>query len=168
MVRRGTRFCSRLGFTSCTDISSNARVALLRSAAVLVRVPRARSRHRGRSAVRRRLPRLIAHGAAPHWADVARALLHDPSGKAAQQAIQSCILRITRLTRPKLRASIEAQLGTEAMKKFVSTYDRAIQEGEARGKVKGRRRKDEVTLFKSVGSAIEDFAAAILVWKGLR
>jgi alanine dehydrogenase len=37
-----------------------------------------------------------------------------------------------------------------------------------RGKVKGRRRKDEITLFKSVGSAIEDFAAAMLVWRRLR
>jgi alanine dehydrogenase len=37
-----------------------------------------------------------------------------------------------------------------------------------RGKVKGRRRNDEITLFKSVGSAIEDFAAAVLVWKAFR
>jgi alanine dehydrogenase len=37
-----------------------------------------------------------------------------------------------------------------------------------RGKVKGRRRKDEITLFKSVGTAIEDFAAAMLVWKAFR
>lgn len=36
-----------------------------------------------------------------------------------------------------------------------------------RGKVKGRRRKDEITLFKSVGSAIEDLSAAMLVWRGL-
>lgn len=34
-----------------------------------------------------------------------------------------------------------------------------------RGKVKGRRRRDEITLFKSVGSAIEDLAAAMLVWR---
>jgi len=37
-----------------------------------------------------------------------------------------------------------------------------------RGKVKGRRRQDEITLFKSVGTAIEDLAAAILVWRQLR
>jgi ornithine cyclodeaminase len=36
-----------------------------------------------------------------------------------------------------------------------------------RGQVKGRRRKDEVTLFKSVGTAIEDLAAAMLVWREL-
>jgi ornithine cyclodeaminase len=36
-----------------------------------------------------------------------------------------------------------------------------------RGKVKGRRRKDEITLFKSTGLAIEDLAAAMLVWRGL-
>jgi ornithine cyclodeaminase len=37
-----------------------------------------------------------------------------------------------------------------------------------RGKVEGRRRKDEITLFKSVGTAIEDLAAAMLVWERLR
>ena len=37
-----------------------------------------------------------------------------------------------------------------------------------RGKVKGRKRKDEITLFKSVGNAIEDLAAAMLVWRKLR
>lgn len=37
-----------------------------------------------------------------------------------------------------------------------------------RGTVKGRRRKDEITLFKSVGTAIEDLAAAILVWNSLK
>ncbi len=34
-----------------------------------------------------------------------------------------------------------------------------------RGTVSGRRSGDEITLFKSVGSAIEDLAAAILVWR---
>ena len=37
-----------------------------------------------------------------------------------------------------------------------------------RGKAKGRKRKDEITLFKSVGNAVEDLAAAMLVWKKLR
>jgi len=36
-----------------------------------------------------------------------------------------------------------------------------------RGKKKGRGRKDEITLFKSVGTAIEDLAAAMLVWQRL-
>jgi alanine dehydrogenase len=39
--------------------------------------------------------------------------------------------------------------------------------GLCRGKVKGRRKADEITLFKSVGTAIEDLAAAMLVWRGL-
>jgi ornithine cyclodeaminase/alanine dehydrogenase-like protein (mu-crystallin family) len=30
---------------------------------------------------------------------------------------------------------------------------------------RGRRSKDEITLFKSIGAAIEDLAAAILVWR---
>lgn len=34
-----------------------------------------------------------------------------------------------------------------------------------RGDAKGRRRASEITLFKSVGTAIEDLAAAMLVWR---
>lgn len=37
-----------------------------------------------------------------------------------------------------------------------------------RGKVKGRTSASQITLFKSVGTALEDLAAAILVWKSLR
>jgi len=37
-----------------------------------------------------------------------------------------------------------------------------------RGKAKGRKRENEITLFKSVGAAIEDLAAAMLVWKRLK
>jgi alanine dehydrogenase len=37
-----------------------------------------------------------------------------------------------------------------------------------RGKAKGRRRKDEITLFKSTGLALEDLAAAMLMWRGLK
>jgi len=33
-----------------------------------------------------------------------------------------------------------------------------------RGKAKGRRKADEITLFKSVGTAIEDLVAAMVVW----
>jgi len=36
-----------------------------------------------------------------------------------------------------------------------------------RGKAKGRTSAKQITLFKSVGSAIEDLAAAVLVWRGL-
>jgi ornithine cyclodeaminase len=35
------------------------------------------------------------------------------------------------------------------------------------GKAKGRRKAEEITLFKSVGTAIEDLAAAVLVWQAL-
>lgn len=37
----------------------------------------------------------------------------------------------------------------------------------AQGRHKGRASADEITLFKSVGTALEDLAAAILVWEGL-
>jgi ornithine cyclodeaminase len=36
-----------------------------------------------------------------------------------------------------------------------------------RGKVKGRTAASQITLFKSVGTAIEDLATAMLVWNGL-
>jgi ornithine cyclodeaminase len=50
-----------------------------------------------------------------------------------------------------------------------------IREGDIRGDLfdlcrgvaKGRRSADEITLFKSVGTAIEDLAAAMLVWSRL-
>jgi alanine dehydrogenase len=37
-----------------------------------------------------------------------------------------------------------------------------------RRKAKGRKRKDEITLFKSTGLALEDLAAATLVWNGVK
>ena len=37
-----------------------------------------------------------------------------------------------------------------------------------RGKAKGRTSDRHITLFKSVGTAIEDLAAAMLVWRGLK
>jgi ornithine cyclodeaminase len=36
-----------------------------------------------------------------------------------------------------------------------------------RGEAKGRKTRSEITLFKSVGTAIEDLAAAMLVWRRL-
>lgn len=36
-----------------------------------------------------------------------------------------------------------------------------------RSEVKGRKKADEITLFKSVGTAIEDLVAAMLVWRSL-
>ena len=36
-----------------------------------------------------------------------------------------------------------------------------------RGEAKGRTKASEITLFKSVGTAIEDLAAAMLVWRGI-
>lgn len=49
------------------------------------------------------------------------------------------------------------------------TYDRSKVRGDlfalARGEIAGRRGPDEITLFKSIGTAIEDLAAAQLVWQ---
>ena len=38
----------------------------------------------------------------------------------------------------------------------------------ARGTAPGRRSADQITLFKSVGNAIEDLAAAVAVWRRLQ
>ena len=35
------------------------------------------------------------------------------------------------------------------------------------GKVKGRTKPSDITLFKSVGASVEDLAAAMLVWRSL-
>ena len=37
-----------------------------------------------------------------------------------------------------------------------------------RGRAAGRSAADEITMFKSVGTAIEDLAAAMLVWRRVR
>ena len=37
-----------------------------------------------------------------------------------------------------------------------------------RGEAKGRTGNQQITLFKSVGTAIEDLAAAMLVWRAVR
>jgi alanine dehydrogenase len=39
--------------------------------------------------------------------------------------------------------------------------------GLCRGKAKGRQKAEEITVFKSVGTAVEDLAAAMLVWHGI-
>ena len=90
---------------------------------------------------------------------------------------------------PKMREADDAALRKASV--FVDTRDGALKEagdlvGPIRrkvikktdvkadlfdlcsGKHKGRRSAREITLFKSVGSAIEDLAAAMLVWKGLK
>ena len=36
-----------------------------------------------------------------------------------------------------------------------------------RGTAKGRKRKDDITMFKSTGVALEDLAAAMLIWRAL-
>jgi hypothetical protein len=72
------------------------------------------------------------------WADVARRILVAPGGQEAWDAVTSYILKVTRLSRRRLRVVVEQQIGTPAMKKFVSTWDRAVKEGEARGKVEGK------------------------------
>jgi alanine dehydrogenase len=53
-------------------------------------------------------------------------------------------------------------------KKVIATSDVAGDLFDlCRRTVKGRRRAKEITLFKSVGTALEDLAAAVLVWRML-
>jgi ornithine cyclodeaminase len=44
---------------------------------------------------------------------------------------------------------------------------RATLHDLCRGSHAGRTRAEEITLFKSVGAALEDLAAAMLVWNQL-
>lgn len=90
---------------------------------------------------------------------------------------------------PEMRESDDAAVGRASL--FCDTRAGALKEGGdlviplkagliteaaikaelsdlARGKHKGRMSEDEVTLFKSVGTAIEDFAAARLAMQRLR
>jgi ornithine cyclodeaminase len=70
----------------------------------------------------------------------------------------------TRAAAPKSSGDIAIPL----KKKIIKPKDIAGDLYElCRGKAKGRRRKDEITLFKSVGAAVEDLAAAMLVWRRL-
>jgi ornithine cyclodeaminase len=47
---------------------------------------------------------------------------------------------------------------------FVATSVRGNLEALCKGHNEGRSNRDEITLFKSVGSALEDLAAAVLVF----
>ena len=90
---------------------------------------------------------------------------------------------------PKMREADDAALRKASV--FVDTRDGALKEAGdlvgpirrkvikktdvkadlfelCRGEHKGRKSVREITLFKSVGTAIEDLAAAMLVWRGLQ
>lgn len=92
-----------------------------------------------------------AFAAALHeWADTLCKLLLDTTGQGARQTIESYIPKITRLSRPRLGAVIEAHLGSEAMKKFVSIYDQAILEGRAQGEARGEAKGEAKGLAKAL------------------
>jgi len=69
------------------------------------------------------------------------------------------------------RAGATKEAGDIAVPLKKKVIDAKAIKGElfdlARGKVKGRTSESQITLFKSVGSAIEDLTAAMLVWKSL-
>ena len=90
---------------------------------------------------------------------------------------------------PKMREADDAALRKASV--YVDTRDGALKEAGdlvgpirrkvikqtdvkadlfelCRGEQKGRKSAREITLFKSVGTAIEDLAAAMLVWRGLQ
>lgn len=90
---------------------------------------------------------------------------------------------------PRLRESDDEAVQRATL--FVDTFDGALSEGGdlvqplqlgvitrddveadlamlARGEHPGRRSEDEITLFKSTGTALEDFAAGVLVYRTLR
>jgi ornithine cyclodeaminase/alanine dehydrogenase-like protein (mu-crystallin family) len=86
--------------------------------------------------------------------------------EADDQAIRRARVYVdSRATAPKASGDIAIPL-----KKKVLTLKKI--QGDlyelCRGKAKGRKRADEITLFKSTGLALEDLAAAVLVWNGLK
>jgi len=71
----------------------------------------------------------------------------------------------SRATAPKASGDIAIPL----KKKVIAAKDIQGDLFElCRGTAKGRKRKDEITLFKSTGLALEDLAAAVLVWNTVK
>jgi len=71
----------------------------------------------------------------------------------------------TRAGAPKEAGDIAQPLKSGVLKKDAIRGD--LYE-LCRGKAKGRTAASQITLFKSVGTAIEDLAAAMLVWRGIK
>ena len=94
------------------------------------------------------------------WADVARRILVAPSGQDAWDAVTSYLLKVTRLSRRRLRVVVEQQIGTPAMKKFVSTYDQAVQQGEARGEARGKAEGKAELLLRLLQKRFGEIPAA--------
>jgi ornithine cyclodeaminase len=70
----------------------------------------------------------------------------------------------SRLTAPKVSGDIAIPL----KKKIIAAKDIVGDLSElCRGDVKGRRRKDDITLFKSAGFAAADLAVAAALWRAL-
>lgn len=77
------------------------------------------------------------------WADALRAVgaaALSPTGQDAMEAVRSYILRVTRLDQRRLQIEFQQHVDEPTMKKFVSTWDRAVREGVAKGKREGEAR----------------------------
>jgi hypothetical protein len=72
------------------------------------------------------------------WADIVRQVLLAPTGQEVSTALQSYILKVTKLTRPRLSLVIERQFGADAMKRILSTWEQAVLEGRTEGKAEGK------------------------------
>ncbi|HKA71749.1 MAG TPA: ornithine cyclodeaminase family protein [Xanthobacteraceae bacterium] len=78
--------------------------------------------------------------------------------------------------RARLYVDTRAGAGREAGDIVIPLKRRVISQADIRGdlfdlcgrRVKGRTSKDHITVFKSVGTAVEDLAAAMLVWATLQ
>jgi len=71
------------------------------------------------------------------WADIVRQVLLAPTGQEVFTALQSYILKVTKLTRPRLSLVIERQFGADAMKRILSTWEQAVLEGRTEGRTQG-------------------------------
>jgi hypothetical protein len=72
------------------------------------------------------------------WGDVMHRAVVAPTGQDAVSAVTSYILRIARLDRPRLEVVMHEHTSDTVMKKFVSTWDRAIGEARRTGRHEGR------------------------------
>ena len=95
------------------------------------------------------------------WADVAREVVLAPTGQHAADALSSYILKVTKLGARRLRIVFDQHIGTPAMKKFESTYDKITRESKAEGERTGAATLLQTLLRRRFGAIPEATMARI-------
>ena len=92
--------------------------------------------------------------------------IEDPGLRAIAEAVNGAAsAAVADLREAHQRAQIVTAGVDEAIEAMIRLVIQGDLSGLCRNKVKGRASASEITLFKSVGSAIEDLVAAILLWE---